>query len=86
MGLDVRLPIGSMFAILGALLAGSGAFGADGSRLNLWCGIMLLVFGAVMLWLGRRGTSSMRPSSQSPEGQAIEVAEQARRVERGNDE
>ncbi len=81
MALDVRLPLGLLFIILGALLAGSGVLAA-GSRLNLWWGLVMLVFGGVMLWLGRRGTSSMRPSSLSPEGQAIEAAEQARDAER----
>jgi hypothetical protein len=81
MALDVRLPLGLLFIILGALLAGSGVL-ASGSRLNLWWGLVMLVFGGVMLWLGRRGTSSMRPSSLSPEGQAIEAAEQARDAER----
>jgi hypothetical protein len=81
MALDVRLPLGLLFIILGALLAGSGVL-ATGSRLNLWWGLVMLVFGGVMLWLGRRGTSSMRPSSLSPEGQAIEAAEQARDAER----
>ncbi len=81
MALDVRLPLGLLFIILGALLAGSGVL-ASGSRLNLGWGLVMLVFGGVMLWLGRRGTSSMRPSSLSPEGQAIEAAEQARDAER----
>jgi hypothetical protein len=81
MALDVRLPLGLLFIILGALLAGSGVL-ASGSRLNLWWGLVMLMFGGVMLWLGRRGTSSMRPSSLSPEGQAIEAAEQARDAER----
>jgi hypothetical protein len=82
MALDVRLPLGLLFIILGALLAGSGVLASGGSRLNLWWGLVMLVFGAVMRWLGRRGTSSMRPSSLSPEGQAIEAAEQARGAER----
>jgi hypothetical protein len=73
MGLDVRLPIGSMFTILGVLLAGSGTFAAGESSLNLWWGLVLLMFGIVMLWAGRRGTSSVRSASQSPEGQAIEA-------------
>jgi hypothetical protein len=58
MGLDIRLPIGMMFSILGALLAIYGvATGGDsemyqsslGTNINLWWGLVLLVFGAVML-------------------------------------
>jgi hypothetical protein len=61
-GLDIRTPIGLMFSILGALLAGYGLV-ADpaiyarslGLNVNLWWGAVLLVFGATMLALGRRG-------------------------------
>jgi hypothetical protein len=59
-GLDVRLPLGWMFAIMGVLLclqgllSGSAPQGAT-PNINLWWGVALLVFGAVMLWLARRG-------------------------------
>lgn len=63
MGLDIRLPIGLMFTILGLLLAGYGLVGdkeiygrALGINVNLWWGLVMLVFGIVMLLLGRRGT------------------------------
>lgn len=63
MGLDIRLPIGLMFAILGLLLAGYGLVGdkaiyqrALGININLWWGLVMLVFGVVMLLLGKRGT------------------------------
>jgi hypothetical protein len=63
MGLDIRTPIGLMFTIFGALLTGWGLLtrGSDiyrkslGSNVNLEWGAVLLVFGGVMLWLGRRG-------------------------------
>ena len=62
MGLDIRLPIGLMFAILGALLVAYGVAGdkaiyqrALGINVNLWWGLVMLAFGAAMLWLGRRG-------------------------------
>jgi hypothetical protein len=60
MGLDIRLPIGMMFTLLGALLAVYGlCTGSDtemyraslGSNINLWWGLVLFVFGAVMLGL-----------------------------------
>ena len=84
MGLDVRLPIGLMFAILGALLAlygvvtgGSEMYARHslGININLWWGLVMLAFGVVMIWLGRRGTSAMRPAEISPEGRIIEEIE-----------
>jgi hypothetical protein len=61
MRLDIRVPIGLMFAILGAILALVGLF-ADraidarslGLNVNLWWGLVLLAFGALLLWLGWR--------------------------------
>jgi hypothetical protein len=58
MGLDLRLPIGLMFSLLGVLLAGYGLFTASdadlygrslGININLWWGLVLFIFGAVML-------------------------------------
>jgi hypothetical protein len=64
MGLDIRIPIGAMFSILGALLALFGVYGAItkseiyqkslGINVNLWWGLVMLAFGALMFWLGRR--------------------------------
>ena len=82
MGLDIRMPIGLMFAILGLLLAGFGLFGDKaiyqrslGVNINLWWGLVLLVFGVIMLLLGRRGTSAMQTTETSDEGQLIEEIE-----------
>lgn len=63
MGLDIRTPIGLMFTIFGVLLAGYGLLTRDsdiyqrslGYNINLEWGAVLLVFGLVMLWLGRKG-------------------------------
>ena len=62
MNLDLRLPIGLMFTIVGVLLTGVGLV-SDGSiyarslgiNVNLWWGLVLLVFGLGMLALARRG-------------------------------
>ena len=64
MKLDLRLPIGLMFSIIGALLAVFG-FVSDpaiyqrslGFNVNLWWGLVLVVFGLVMLWLVKRDTA-----------------------------
>jgi hypothetical protein len=65
MGLDVRLPIGGLFSILGVLLVGYGLVSDSGIyarslgiNMNLWWGVVLLVFGVVMVALGRRGSKA----------------------------
>ena len=72
MNLDIRLPIGLLFAILGGLLAvfglvtgfTSGALydRSLGINVNLWWGLVMLAFGIVMVVAGRRGTMDERPS------------------------
>ena len=63
MGLDIRLPIGLMFSLFGLLLVIYGAVSDKaiyqrslGINVNLGWGVVLLVFGAVMLYLGRRSS------------------------------
>jgi hypothetical protein len=68
MSLDLRLPMGLMFTLTGAILT---AFGlatrgnailyakSVGIDVNLWWGAVLLLFGIVMLVLGRRGQMRM---------------------------
>jgi hypothetical protein len=60
MNLDLRLPIGFMFSLFGALLVIYGVFSDKaiyarslGINVNLLWGAVLLVFGAIMLWLAR---------------------------------
>ena len=64
MGLDIRIPVGLMFAIVGGILLIYGLISDSriyeaslGINVNLWWGIILLVFGLVMLVLGRRKTA-----------------------------
>jgi putative Mn2+ efflux pump MntP len=74
MKLDLRLPIGLMFTIFGAILTVYGLVSGDtiyqrslGINVNLWWGLVLLVFGVTMLTFslrragrggpGKRGTS-----------------------------
>ncbi len=81
MRLDIRLPIGLLFSVLGLLLAGFGAVSDKGVcerslglNVNLAWGAVLLVFGIVMVVLGsRRSAIPLRPrgSSDSP-GQTAE--------------
>jgi hypothetical protein len=60
--MDIRLPLGLLFAVLGALLAGFGlttissrmyAEHSLGVNVNLWSGLGMLVFGGTLLWLSR---------------------------------
>ena len=89
MQLDIRLPIGLMFALLGGLLTVFGLV-ADQSTLqnslginvNLWWGLVMLVFGIVMSLLGRRGTATARLTEDSPEGKKIERVEKRAGLEK----
>jgi hypothetical protein len=72
MRLDLRLPIGLMFTIFGALLALYGSVSdaaiytrSLGINVNLWWGLVLLAFGLVMLGFALRvgRSSGSRPGS-----------------------
>lgn len=65
MNFDVRIPIGGMFSIFGVMLvlyglASDKAIYARslGTNVNLWWGLVMLGFGAAMLWLAWRGRKS----------------------------
>ncbi|HMG72505.1 MAG TPA: hypothetical protein VK582_03320 [Pyrinomonadaceae bacterium] len=82
MQLDIRLPIGLMFTVVGGLLTVFGLIGDKsglqrslGINVNLWWGLVMLIFGVVMFLLGRRGTATARLTEESPEGRKIEEKE-----------
>lgn len=86
--LDLRYPIGGLFVVLGAILAGFGLVTRDdaamyvpsgGVNINLWWGLVMLVVGAIFLLLARRGR---RPAAMTPEGAATEAREKATGLER----
>ena len=66
MDMDIRIPIGLLFLILGFILAVLGIFTFNdtemyarslGRNINLYAGLLMLVFGGLMLlfpWLGRK--------------------------------
>lgn len=61
MGLDIRWPMGLLFLLLGAILAGYGVLSDPaiyarslGLNVNLWWGAVLLASGVVMVALARR--------------------------------
>jgi multisubunit Na+/H+ antiporter MnhG subunit len=68
MGLDIRLPIGSFFAIIGVVLAAYGMLSDPsiyqrslGINVNTIWGLLLVVFGVAMFLLGRRAASRKNP-------------------------
>jgi len=84
MGLDIRLPIGGMFFIVGLLLtiygfttSGDPAYQKSLSiDINLWWGLVMVVFGVIFLGFGIRGAGKIKHGTQdSPEGQAVEARE-----------
>ena len=92
-GLDIRVPIGGLFTVLGLMLAGYGvATRGDPSRyaqslsvnLNLWWGLVMLLFGIVLLSASRHGRrpAAAGPAAQSPEGRATEAREHRTGLER----
>ena len=69
MNLDLRLPIGLMFSVFGVLLIVFGLTSdvaiyerSLGINVNLWWGLVLLVFGLVMLALTRMGRGKGAPA------------------------
>ena len=65
MGLDVRVPVGLMFGIMGMLLVGYGVLGDQtiyakslGININTIWGSVLVVFAAVLLILSWRHRAS----------------------------
>ncbi len=72
-GLDIRAPIGGLFTVLGGMLAGYGLFASgksgasdlsSGANVNLWWGLVMLVFGIVLLLMARRASSRPVPRSE----------------------
>jgi hypothetical protein len=62
MKLDVRLPIGGMFALIGAIITIYGLFSDPaiyerslGINVNFWWGLVMFAFGAFMLLMAWRG-------------------------------
>jgi len=76
MQLDVRLPMGLMFVIIGLILSIYGLITwADaamyqrslGYNVNFWWGLLLTAFGAAMLVLARRAAARPERHSSSAE-------------------
>ncbi len=78
MNLDLRIPMGLMFTLVGLILTAFGLStqGSDiylkslGIKANLDWGVVLLVFGSLMFLLGRRGQklAEKAPRVAPPDG------------------
>jgi hypothetical protein len=73
MKMDVRIPMGMLFTLMGTILAAFGLSTRNqpdiytkslGIDLNLWWGVVLLAFGIVVLALGRRGQMQIEKAMQ----------------------
>lgn len=67
MRLDVRLPIGAMFTVIGAMIAIFGLVSDKsiyerslGININLWWGLVMFVFGGFMLTMFWRSLRSAK--------------------------
>ena len=61
---DLRRPTGYLFALLGLILVVYGFVSPEvrapldaETNVNLWCGLTILVFGGILLWLSYRTKS-----------------------------
>ena len=90
--IDLRIPIGLMFVTIGAVIFGDGVLArgdaarfvkTGGVNINLWWGLVMLAFGAMMLLLARsRRPAAAMPADSTPEGRATERREHDSGLER----
>ena len=74
MGLDIRVPLGMIFLLIGGIMTVYGAvtYGSAmyqrsmGVNLNLLWGLVMVVFGAVMFFVGRRQRWQDDPGTPRP--------------------
>jgi hypothetical protein len=91
--LDIRLPIGGLFTVLGLMLTGYGLATVDepsryarslGVNVNLWWGMVMLAFGLGLLLSATfyRRHPTVQPADRTPEGRRTEAREHERGLER----
>lgn len=81
MNLDLRIPMGLMFTLVGIILTAFGAATNSNAELyakslginaNLWWGIVLLIFGQIMFQLGRRRQKRLASMPPEPIDESVE--------------
>lgn len=90
MGLDIRRPLGLLFVILGAILVIYGFLANPsvyqrslGHNINVSWGVVMFVFGAIVLYLGSRGKPTTRLAETTAQGEATEEREHDLHLEGG---
>ena len=87
MGLDIKLPIGLLFSILGLLLLfyGLGTMSNTelykaslGINMNIWWGLVMTIFGGIMLYLAKK------PKKIKKEGDEIKIGQRIVEIKRKN--
>lgn len=91
-GLDIRIPIGGLFTLLGLVLGGYGLATAGDPQyarsghvnVNLWWGLVMLLFGILLLGAAARARrrAAARPAEETPEGRKTEERERRLGLER----
>ena len=76
MGIDIRLPLGILFLLLGSILVAYGVasepslYGQSlGINVNLYWGVVLMAFGALMFILSRFGVRAEARTENIPQSQ-----------------
>jgi hypothetical protein len=77
MGIDIRIPIGILFSIFGILLSAFGMLGDRGIyakslniNINLWWGIVMMLFGFLMLGLAYYGRAVRTKEAEESNAEA----------------
>ena len=72
MGIDIRLPLGLLFLLLGSILTVYGLLGDSslyrqslGINVNLYWGLVLVAFGALMFALSRFAARTEAPAEKN---------------------
>jgi hypothetical protein len=82
MSLDLRIPMGLMFTLVGIILTVFGLATNGNTELyarclginaNLWWGLVLLLFGQTMFQLGRRSQKRLAKLPPPPPGEVAEI-------------
>ncbi|MGH9607388.1 MAG: hypothetical protein ACRD3N_17000 [Terracidiphilus sp.] len=77
MDIDLRIPMGMMFTLIGAVLMAFGLSTRSNAALyapsmgidvNLWWGAVLMLFGLILVPLGRRGQLKIEKSKEQGTG------------------
>src|SRR3954469_6858775 len=90
--LDIRIPIGGLFTVLGVMLTGYGLATVDeparyarslSVNVNLWWGMVMFAFGLGLLLSATfyRRRPTVQVAAQTPEGRSTEAREKGRGLE-----